>query len=308
MSTKILGIFLLLLLFNKNTMLSQQVIDSLFTKDIQEPTYNSENSPIIYLDEGHNNGSQLNTSFKPTSNILVKDGYIVKSNREQISNEILNRADILVVIDALASENIDNWKLPTPSAFTDDEILSIHEWVEKGGSLLLVADHMPFAGASKKLGKAFGVNFINGFAIDTIGWDLTRFSRGENSLRQHPIIEGRNFDEQVNEISTYFGQCLAISEIGLNPIMVFSNENIVSYNPKEAWKFNNETKTIPSKGYYQGVAGEYGKGRIVVLGDSSIILAHLIGKNKRTIGINSVETKNNYQFMLNIFHWLSQLY
>lgn len=289
-------------------MLGQQVIDSLFTKDIQKPTYQSNNAPIIYLDEGHNNGSLLNTSFRPTSNILAKDGYIITTNKERISDELLKKVSILVVIDALARENIDNWKLPTPSAFTDDEIQLIHKWVEKGGSLLLIADHMPFAGASQKLGLAFGVNFNNGFAIDTIGWDITKFSRDDKSLKLHPINEGRNKNEQINEIGTYFGQCFTTTDNSLKPIMEFTKDHIVSYQPEVAWRINQNTKFFAAKGYFQGLAGKVGKGRIVVLGDSSIILAHLIGDNERAVGINSIENRDNFQFTINLFHWLSRLF
>ena len=308
MNIKILCLFLVLILLIRFSAFSQQVVDSLFTIDVKEPAYQLIDSPLIILDEAHNNGSKLSTSFKPTSKILVKDGYTVKSNSEQISTHLLKRVDILVIIDALAIENVDHWKLPNPSAFSESEIETIHTWVEKGGSLLLVADHMPFAGASKKLAAAFGVKFFNGFAIDTVGWDLTKFNRDENTLQNHPVTEGKNADEQVNEISTYFGQCFTTSNNGLEPIMVFNDENIVNYSPMVAWRFNRNTDTFAAKGYFQGIIGAYGNGRLAVLGDSSIILAHIIGENERQIGINSIETKDNLQFTLNLFHWLSHLF
>ncbi len=308
MIIRLLPILFVLLLFNCHCVFSQQEVDRMFSVDLKEPAYKSYESPVIILDEAHNNGSKLHTSFGPTSKILVKDGYTVKSNVEPFSFNTLKNADILVIIDALAAENIGNWKLPTPSAFSESEIKSIHNWVKKGGSLLLIADHMPFAGASKKLAQAFGVEFFNGFAIDTVGWDLTKFNRDENSLKFHPVIEGKNKEEQVNEISTYFGQCFTISNHNLKPIMQFEDENIVMYQPKVAWQFDHNTDHFSSKGYFQGIAGAYGNGRLAVLGDSSIIQAHLIGKNQRPVGINSVETKDNLQFMLNLFHWLSGLY
>ena len=83
MTVKFLRILLLFLLINNNMMLGQQVIDSLFTIDNLEPTYKLNESPLILLDEGHNNGSLLNTSFRPTSNILVNDGYIIKANKDK---------------------------------------------------------------------------------------------------------------------------------------------------------------------------------------------------------------------------------
>jgi hypothetical protein len=41
----------------------------------------------------------------------------------------------------------------------------VRRFVERGGALLLIADHMPMAGAASDLGLAFGVHFENGFAL-----------------------------------------------------------------------------------------------------------------------------------------------
>lgn len=64
----------------------------------------------------------------------------------KLSAAALTRANILVIVNVLATENVGNWKLPTPSAYTPDEIEAVRRWVSDGGSLLLVADHMPFPG------------------------------------------------------------------------------------------------------------------------------------------------------------------
>jgi hypothetical protein len=285
----------------------QQLIDSLFVGNIQEPTYSFGKGPTILLDEAHHNGMQLNTGFKPLSNVLIKDGFRIKTISSTITENALKNVNILVIIDALAEQNVDHWELPTPSPFTEEEIEIIKHWVFDGGSLLLVADHMPFAGASSKLAKQFNVDFINGFAIDTLEWDINKFNRTDNSLKDHSITRGRDSSETINEISTYFGQGFSTTNKNLKPIMVFQDENMISYQPKKAWRFNEDTTTVLAKGLLQGLAGEFGQGRIVVLGDSSLMSAHLIGKKARPIGINSVETKDNFQFVLNIFHWLSRL-
>ena len=56
--------------------------------------------------------------------------------------------------------------MPTPSAFSEDEIAVLSEWVEAGGSLLLVFEHMPLAGAAQDLAGAFGIEISNGFVVD----------------------------------------------------------------------------------------------------------------------------------------------
>jgi carotenoid cleavage dioxygenase-like enzyme len=74
---------------------------------------------------------------------------------------------ILVIANALNKINIENWYIPTPSAFTVKEIETVRKWVKEGGSLFLIADHMPMGGAAAELAAAFGFHFTNGFAADT---------------------------------------------------------------------------------------------------------------------------------------------
>jgi hypothetical protein len=78
----------------------------------------------------------------------------------------LRGVDVLAIANALAEHNVDNWFLPTPSTFTKKEIEAVRRWGKGGGSLFLVADHMPWPGAAKKLAAAFGVRMLNGFAMN----------------------------------------------------------------------------------------------------------------------------------------------
>lgn len=283
----------------------QQVIDSAFQKNIAEPAYKRGKGPKILVDAAHNNGVRLNSSFKAIGNVLEQDGYRLISNTSIISDHVLQGSDILVIIDAMLKENKNHGKSPVSSAFRKQEIESINDWVLHGGSLLLVADHMPYAGAAQELAKNFNVMFFNGFAIDTLTWDISRFKREDHSLQSHPITNGGNRKEEIREVGSYFGQFMTSDQNNLTPILVFQSENMVCYLPEEPWKFSAETPTVPARNKYQGLAGVHGKGRIVILGDSSLMTAHLIGENKKPIGINSIEIKDNFQFALNIFHWLS---
>lgn len=286
----------------------QQVVDSSFVAHIVHPAYEQNKGPRILIDEAHNNGGVLKPSFTILSETLKKDGYRVSTNNHEISRDIIQPYDILVIVDPLAAQNIDNWQLPTPPVFKTSEVKAIKKFVNEGGSLFLAVDHMPFPGASQRLAQVFGINFINGFAIDTLEWDLTTFSRKAGSLRQHPIIEGRNANENISEVGSYFGQCFTTYNVDLTPMLVFNNENIVCYLPRKAWIFNSDCKMIGATGLDQGLAGKSGKGRLVILGDSSLAGAYLIGKKERRVGMNSIEEKDNLQFVLNIFHWLSGLF
>ena len=43
---------------------------------------------------------------------------------------------------------------------------AVRDWVKGGGSLLLIADHMPFPGAAGTLASAFGVRFrASGYSL-----------------------------------------------------------------------------------------------------------------------------------------------
>ena len=48
------------------------------------------------------------------------------------------------------------------SAFTDDEISAVADWVKAGGSLFLLADHAPFSLGAAALASRFGVGMSNG--------------------------------------------------------------------------------------------------------------------------------------------------
>ena len=160
---------------------------------------------------------------------------------------------------------------------------------------------MPLAGASKDLASVFGVEFTNGFVIDTLKWDLNEFKKEDSTLQDHATIS-----KSVNSVSTYFGQGFEISNDSLAPLLKFKGHNTVNYLPQKAWEFHENTITQPATDLLQGAVGLYGKGKIVVLGDSSLLSAYLIGKNKRKIGFNSESHPDNLPFVLNIFKWLSQ--
>jgi hypothetical protein len=67
----------------------------------------------------------------------------------------------------------------TVRTFAEAEIAVVEHWVSEGGSLLLIADHMPLAGHAESLAAAFGVRFHNGFAYDATKSPQTTFRRSD---------------------------------------------------------------------------------------------------------------------------------
>ena len=65
-------------------------------------------------------------------------------------------------------------------------------------------------------------------------------------------------------------------------------------------------KRTPTHNHSQGLAFEYGAGRVVVLGEAAMLTAQIRGPEKIPFGMN-VLGNDNRQLGLNIMHWLSRL-
>ncbi|MDT0553418.1 hypothetical protein [Urechidicola vernalis] len=293
-------------LIDINQLNAQQILDSTFAYKVENPVYPLNSGPIIHIDEYHNNDMSINVRMFPLLKLLRHDGYRIQSYNDSFSTELLNEVEILVIIGALHKSNINNWKLPTPSALTDSEMNVLLEWIDNGGSLLLVADHMPFPGAIQKFSSKLGVNWYNGFVIDSINWGMTVFSRRDNTLLKHPIIEGKNKGEKVNWVATYYGSGFKIENDSIIGLLSFNNPNIVSYQTEQAWKIYPETPIVSFKNLYQGAILKKGKGRVAFIGEASLFSAQLVGEQQNPVGLNFQNENQNLQFVLNIFHWLSK--
>lgn len=143
---------------------SQQLADTTYNPIIQNPIYELGKGPVVFIDEGHHNFHTKNGRFKAFSNLLERDGYNVKEYKGVIKKNELAKGNIFVISNALNVINVEDWFLPNPSAFTQSEIEVMEHWVTEGGSLFLIADHMPLAGAAKDLAKAFEFEFTNGYS------------------------------------------------------------------------------------------------------------------------------------------------
>ena len=211
--------------------------------------------------------------------------------------------NILVIANALHPSNQTEWSLPTPSAFSESEIRTLTEWVRQGGSLFLIADHMPFPGAGEKLAAVFGIKFYNGFAVgkkETGDPDLFTPNHG---LHESVLTEGRSQEEKVTSIQTFTGQAFEIPA-NAKPIVVLDSSFQLLL-PKTAWKFDTLTTVLPAKNLVQGAFLNYGKGRVVVFGEAAMFSAQ-IQQGKILMGMNAPTAGQNPQFLLNVIHWLDR--
>lgn len=301
-----LKIFVSIFLIQSSLNNAQQVPDTSFTFTVNQPSYSQGNGSLILIDEAHNNFHTIETGFSPFAKLLKQDGYQVSGSAISINNlDVLTGCKILVIANALDSSNVDNWNLPTPSAFSKEEIEVIKNWVESGGSLFLVADHMPFAGAAYELGKVFGFEFLNGFAYTREhAWPPSIFSLKNGTLNKSPITDGINESERIDSVATFTGSSFK-AQSGAIPVLSFIVENY-SLQPDTAWVFNDSTPSQNLEGFYQGAIINIGKGKVAVFGEAAMFTAQIVNENFK-VGFNSAEAPQNAQFALNLIHWLDGL-
>jgi len=283
---------------------AQQVPDSAFRPPIENPAFPAPNGPVVLIDEGHHNFHTAGGRYYTFAELLRRDGYRVLPSGCRFTGDSLARGEILVVSNALHERNAQEWSLPTPSAFTPDEIAAVAAWVQGGGALLLIADHMPFPGAAAELAAAFGFHLHNGFAVDTASptGGTYVFRRADGTLRDHAITRGRNDRERIDSVASFTGEAFrADSAAGL---MVFG-DGVVSLAPDTAWQFDANTAAVAVSGWCQGAVKVIGAGRVAVFGEAAMFSAQLAGPNRTPAGMNSPAAPQNARFLLNVLHWLS---
>jgi len=288
---------------------AQQVPDTAFVPRVGAPAYASGEGPRVVIDGAHANFHTVDGRYSPFAKLVSRDGYRVSGSREPFSDAMLASVDVLVIANALNARNAnDNWVLPTPSAFTDDEITAVRKWVNAGGALLLIADHMPFGGAAENLGAAFGIQWLNGFAFDARQNGNYRYSRSEG-IHRHPIFSGRaGKSERVDSLVAFTGSAFWIPEAnGSAPLLTVPADTRVVM-PRVAWQFGDSVASLPGKGLLQAAALRVAKGRIVAAGEAAMFSAQRAGaQGENLMGFNAPTAPQNAQFALNVLHWLSGL-
>ena len=287
--------------------LAQQVADLDFAPKVSSPAFAESKGPVVCLDEAHHNFHTLDGRFHAFGALLRRDGYVVMPNRAGFDANSLSACAVLVIANAQPSDaNWNDYPTPTPSAFAPDEIAAVHDWVQGGGRLLLIADHMPLAGAALALAAAFDVEFTDGFAFagmdDEAKAKPTLFRLDEGTLADHAILRGRNAGEAISQLRSFTGQ--AFRAPGAQPLMVLP-AGFVSLHPAKAWKFDDATAKVEVSGWLQGAVKGVGKGRAAFFGEAAMFTAQSTGAERRPIGMNSPDAEQNAQFVLNLLHWLS---
>ena len=281
--------------------LAQQQADLEFNTSVENAAY-SKNGPRVMFDEAHHNFHTVDGRYKPFVDLMMNDGYRVIRSRRPFSKQSLDSFKVLVIANALGAEEMDDTGADQ-SAFNDDEIQAVYDWVRGGGALLLIADHAPFGAAASALATKLGVDMSKGFTHDAANSSpgassLLIFSRENKLLAVHPITEGRNEKERVNRVLSFTGQSLKGPE---------ESASILKLSDTAEDAPDRESKSMVSAaGRAQAVAFKLGKGRVVIQGEAAMLSAQVTGPNRSKMGMN-VDGYDNKQYALNVMHWLSGL-
>jgi hypothetical protein len=261
--------------------------------------------PKVLFDEAHKNHHQIEKTYQPFATLITNDGCIVKSTDNPIDKTALANTDIYVIGTAMGKEDPGD-----KSPFSQNEIDQIEQWVNDGGSLLLITEHFPFGLAMTPVLSRFGLQVHNGYTEDTLlnnkeARDALLFTKSKGNLNTtHPILEN------IEKLNTFTGSSVK-GDSTWTQLLIFTN-NAQNYNVKVDVKKRGTDITTsveyadfyPATGFSQGVCKQYGKGKIVVLAESAFITAQL-DKNGNKYGMN-IADEDNKQFVLNLMRWLAK--
>jgi hypothetical protein len=273
---------------------------------VDQPAVASTSTPpTVCIDEGHHNFHTLEGRYAPFAEVLRADGYRVTAATGTLSAEALAACDVLVIANALAEQNVSSWTLPTPSAFTTAEIATIHAWVEAGGGLWLIADHMPFPGAAQQLAAAFGFELANGFAVrEGQAVDADVFTRDNGGLAAHPVTDGESPDARVEQVASFTGQGFRAPEQA-RPILLLG-PGYISLEPSTAWQFDADTPRRDLAGWVQGATLELGAGRMAMFGEAAMFTSQVVGDGP-PVGLDHPAAVGNTRLLRNVASWLSDI-
>lgn len=281
-------------IYSLNISAQQQEADNDYHPSFEDPLFELGKGPLMLIDQAHNNFHTLEGNYAPFGKIAMLNGFRVIANEKRIEKNSLKDVSILVIANALNSFNVDNWSKPVLCAFDSMEIKVIHDWVYEGGSLFLIADHMPFAGAAYELAKVFGFTMYDGFAYCKPNQKYDIFTKQNKMLKECEMTQG------LDSIVLFTGQAFQIPSGATSIITLDHTFQLLM--PEKAWQFNRDMKMMSADGFSQLAYYEYGSGKIIISAEAAMFTAQKVGDIR--FGLNAPFATNNLKLLLNLFRWL----
>jgi hypothetical protein len=288
-------------------------VDAAYVAPRQPSSWPIGEGPAVLVDNAHWNGATTSRGLIGFAALLRADGYRVLPDGNSTRAEMLADVRIGVVanplgLSGLARALVDRLGLP-PLTFLDDEALwgqemeTVVQWVENGGSLLVAIDEGPPARGVRGLTSRLGVQVGSGVVVD-LGNSEPRaperlvFSRENGLIGQHPIVDGGPEALAVNRIVSVGGPALTSPPDGT--ILLRLGASAVEV-PRLGVSPASGT---PVPGLARAVAFSRGRGRVVVVGDTAL-LTSLLDRDGRAYGLGTAETQAD-RFALAVMRWLTR--
>lgn len=301
---RLLAVTTMILALSLGPATAQQMKDPDADTSVARPDFPQKDGPVIAVDSAHNNFHTIDGRYEPFASLLRNDGFRVVDSKSAFTGDNLSTLKVLVISNALPAALVKDWSLPATSAFSPAEIDALKTWVTGGGSLLLIADHRPFAGSARDLASAFGFRFEDGVVErDPMNGRRDIFTRADGSLRDDVVTRGRDSASAVTSLQTFTGSAFqappAARPIIVLPAGYMSHQCLLPC-----------SGSVPESdvgGYLQGAVMPLGKGRIAVFGEAAMFSSQVIGKSNPPFrfGFTAKGAEQNKQFILNLMQWLA---
>ena len=281
--------------------------DSPFDASVAHPKYTLGKGPKVLFDKGHLNFIVEMGLAKPLMDVATADGYQVEIDSMKFTKAYLSKYKMLVIFPAMPFKFGSKNQVTDEITFTPDELTALRDWVSSGGSLLMFDEHAPIDKSVTPLFNTFGIQLSIGIVTDSLNYEtkmamsskesLLKFTRSNGLLNtEHPITQGEQAGEQISNIMTYGGGGLTGKDYA-NIFKLSPSATIKKYSGSDASGTANS----------QALAGKFGKGKVLALGDCNGFTAMyvMMGKTKFSAGMQ-VGEYDWKQFALNTLHWLSK--
>lgn len=294
---------------------AQQPSGEMTGPPIVRPAYESGQGPMVAIDEAHKNTHTAGGQLQGLVRLLRRDGYRVRPFAEAISMRSLEGVDILVIAQP------GGWEGPNES-LQETEVNALIEWVQRGGSLLLILDHRPAPAGGQMITAALGVEqWHNGYAVmDTPTGPVgrIRFQRAgrqaepgvfqifggqvawqgpDARVLDHVITAGRSENERVDSVVTFVGSAFRPAA-GAEPLLTLP-QSAVSVDSDAALRSSQalaESAQVAVSGWAQGAVMKLGRGRVALFGEAGLFSAQW--------PVHPAAAEN-YKLVLNVMHWLT---
>ena len=209
--------------------------------------------------------------------------YVTRSEAVKLTPEILHGVRILLV-DLIAQYSLD---------FAPDEVETVRQFVNEGGSLLVIADHTnvyEHARRSNVLLAPMGVEIEYGTAVERDSSLATAdgFWVHLQSLADHPV---------TRDVETVFMQTGTALKTTHGIAFLSPRGYLDAWNPNRkhpSWLGNGLLDAGETTGALPVMAaGAYGRGRFAVVGDENFL------------GNSRLYLASDFEFAANLFEWLA---